>query len=335
MSCFICNLRSTPNSGHGKFISKTTTKYSGQSIASLIENILSISCSVQFEALFESLDSICSTCNALLDELDRFRQESKLLQSIIVRQVCRKYDIIDSPMILSCDKDQMDLSQDCEEAAFKSFHKNQQDAYACNQCYYVVTYFDEIPAHYKYHQFTDNINEDSSHIRIADKSEVIQGIVKKMPMKLNIISNACSDALKVGSIAVEGGDSSVKEVLKNEAVNDKVIKVEFKVEYPSECNAYDDDFDTAEYWIEESIQDDYSIAATSDLKIEICQNEFENESILEESEIVSETQQIPSVKLKIQKPQIENFFCEVRSLKFKIACFFIIIFFNIEMWSCI
>lgn len=221
MSCFICDLRSTPNSGHGQFISKTKTKYSGINVENLIEDITSQSYSV----LFDNFDSICTTCVILLNELDHYRQESKIIQDILIQQIHRKYKI-----------EEQDICNEpsCQETALKSFHNNFNNELTCNQCYYVVTHQDEIPAHYKYHQFTDEYSKDENKLDLEKQNNINRSNKKKV---FNL--NESLPNVKIDEIHVYDCEDTTEHWIENS--NDYVIT-------------------------------DNTTCNTTDIKIEICAN---------------------------------------------------------------
>lgn len=145
MSCFICEIPG-PRLFNVKLsqTSCTNTTYSD-----LIRTF--VWKSYEFEIFDE--DAVCQTCCTLLEELDRFYSKSREIESILMTQICRKYqvDVNESP-VYAVNEQQLQLF------SLIPFAKSRE--YRCHKCSFATAHADCLVPHYKLHDIEENGHED-------------------------------------------------------------------------------------------------------------------------------------------------------------------------------
>lgn len=136
MSCFICDIQDQALFN----VQTTRSSYTKTPLCQIINQF--IKKNYEFE-IFED-DAICHTCQTLVDELDKLYHQADDIEHVLLKQVCRKYDVETSePLIYKL------VEKDLSLFNLRPFLR--QNLYRCTTCPFTTAFEDCIVPHSKLH----------------------------------------------------------------------------------------------------------------------------------------------------------------------------------------
>lgn len=184
MSCFICEIAEERLFN----VKSSLTTVSNSTYYDLIRTF--VWKTYQFEIFDE--DAVCQTCCVLLEELESFYSKSSEIESVLMAQICRKYQVdMNETPVYEINNQHLQL--------FNLVPFTKRDIYSCHKCSFFTIHEDCLVPHYKLHEVADSVVKEEpieEHLFQCTICETLLANMDLLQFHIQLFHNDIAENLK-------------------------------------------------------------------------------------------------------------------------------------------